>query len=145
LKETVIYPQGTTNEKLLHLKSAPLRTVSTLGDLLKRPELTYQDLSLLIPPPPDIPDAIVKQVEIHLKYQGYIDRQHEQVKRFKKLEGVVIPPELDYDKIAGLSHEVREKLLTIRPYTLGQTSRISGITPAALSILMIYLKKTGCL
>jgi tRNA uridine 5-carboxymethylaminomethyl modification enzyme len=145
LKETVIYPQGTTNEKLLHLKSAPLRTVSTLGDLLKRPELTYQDLSLLTPPPPDIPDAIVKQVEIHLKYQGYIDRQHEQVKRFKKLEGVVIPPELDYNKIAGLSHEVREKLLTIRPYTLGQTSRISGITPAALSILMIYLKKTGCL
>ena len=145
LKETVIYPQGVINEKLSHLKSAPLRTVSTLGDLLKRPELTYQDLSLLAPPPPDIPDAIVKQVEIHLKYQGYIDRQDEQVKRFKKLEGVVIPPELDYNNITGLSHEVREKLLTIRPYTLGQTSRISGITPAALSILMIYLKKIGCL
>jgi tRNA uridine 5-carboxymethylaminomethyl modification enzyme len=145
LKETVIYPQGAINEKLSHLKSAPLRTVSTLGDLLKRPELTYQDVSLLNPPPPDIPDAIVKQVEIHLKYQGYIDRQHEQVKRFKKLEGIVIPPELDYNEIAGLSHEVREKLLTIRPSTLGQTSRISGITPAALSILMIYLKKIGCL
>jgi tRNA uridine 5-carboxymethylaminomethyl modification enzyme len=145
LKETVIYPQGAINEKLSHLKSAPLRTVSTLGDLLKRPELTYRDLSLLAPPPPDIPDAIVKQVEIHLKYQGYIDRQHEQVKRFKKLEGVVIPSELDYNEIAGLSHEVREKLLTIRPYTLGQTSRISGITPAALSILIIYLKKIGCL
>jgi tRNA uridine 5-carboxymethylaminomethyl modification enzyme len=133
------------NEKLSHLKSAPLRTVSTLGDLLKRPEITYQDLALLVPPPPDIPDAIVKQAEIHLKYQGYIDRQHEQVKRFKKLEGVVIPPELDYNKIAGLSNEVREKLLTIRPYTLGQSSRISGITPAALSIVMIYLKKIGCL
>jgi len=145
LKETVLYPQGAVNEKLSDLKSAPLRTVSTLGDLLKRPELTYQDLSLLAPPPADIPDAIVQQVEIQLKYQGYIDRQHEQVKRFKKLEGVVIPPELDYNKIAGLSHEVREKLLTIRPYTLGQTSRISGITPAALSILIIYLKKLGCL
>jgi len=145
LKETVIYPQGAINEKLSDLKTAPLRTVSTLADLLKRPELTYQDLSLLAPTPPDIPDAVIKQVEIHLKYQGYIDRQHEQVKRFKKLEGVVIPPELNYNEIAGLSHEVREKLLTIRPYTLGQTSRISGITPAALSILMIYLKKIGCL
>jgi tRNA uridine 5-carboxymethylaminomethyl modification enzyme len=122
-----------------------LRNVTTLEGLLKRPELSYQDLCLFDPPPSDIPDAIIKQIEIQVKYQGYIDRQQQQVERFKKLEGVVIPPEMDYNEIKGLSREVREKLLRIKPYTLGQTSRISGITPAAISILMIYLKKMGCI
>ena len=145
LKGTVLYPQREINEKLAHLHTAPLRNVSSLVDLLKRPELSYQDLSLFEPPPSDLPDAIIKQVEVQVKYKGYIDRQQEQVERFKKLEGVVIPPDLDYSEIPGLSREVREKLLKVRPYTLGQTSRISGITPAAISILTIYLKKVGYL
>jgi len=145
LKETMVYPRKEVNERLVHLQSAPLRNVSTLEDLLKRPELSYQDLYLFDSPPSDLPDEIVKQVEIHVKYQGYIDRQQQQVERFKKLEEIVIPPELDYNEIPGLSWEVREKLLKIRPYTLGQTSRIAGITPAAISILTIYLKKVGCL
>lgn len=145
LKETVIYPRREVNEKLVHLQSAPLRNVSTLEDLLKRPELSYRDLYLFDSPPSDLPEEIVKQVEIHVKYQGYIDRQQQQVERFKKLEGIVIPPELDYSEIPGLSQEVREKLIKIRPYTLGQTSRISGVTPAAISILTVYLKKMGYL
>jgi len=145
LKETAVYPRSEVNEKLSQLQSAPLRNVTTLEGLLKRPELSYQDLCLFDPPPSDIPDAIIKQIEIQVKYQGYIDRQQQQVERFKKLEGVVIPPEMDYNEIKGLSREVREKLLRIKPYTLGQTSRISGITPAAISILMIYLKKMGCI
>jgi len=145
LKETVVYPKAEINEKLANLQSAPLRNVSTLGDLLKRPELSYQNLYLFDSPPSDLPDDIVKQIEIHVKYQGYIDRQQEQVERFKKLEGIVMPADLDYSEIPGLSREVREKLMKIRPYTLGQTSRISGVTPAAISILTIYLKKMGCL
>ena len=145
LEETAVYPRNEVNKKLVQLRSAPLRNVATLGDLLKRPELSYQDVCLLGSPASDLPDAIVRQVEIHVKYQGYIDRQQQQVERFKKLEGIVIPPELDYNEIKGLSQEVREKLLKIKPYTLGQTSRISGMTPAAISILMIYLKKLGCI
>ena len=145
LEGTAVYPRSEVNEKLAQLQSAPLRNVATLGDLLKRPELSYHDLCLFDPPASNIPDAIVKQLEIHVKYQGYIDRQQQQVERFKKLEGVVIPPNMDYNEIKGLSQEVREKLLKIKPYTLGQTSRISGITPAAITILTIYLKKMGCI
>jgi len=145
LEGTAVYPRSEVNEKLAQLQSAPLRNVATLGDLLKRPELSYQDLCLFDPPASNIPDAIAKQLEIHVKYQGYIDRQQQQVERFKKLEGVVIPPDMDYNEIKGLSQEVREKLLKIKPYTLGQTSRISGITPAAITILTIYLKKMGCI
>jgi tRNA uridine 5-carboxymethylaminomethyl modification enzyme len=145
LKATTIYPRKEVNDKLVGLRSSPLRNVSTLEDLLKRPEISYQDLYLFDSLPSDLPDEIVRQLEIHVKYQGYIDRQQQQVEQFKKMEGIVIPPDLDYREIPGLSREVREKLVKIRPYTLGQTSRISGITPAAISILTIYLKKMGCL
>jgi tRNA uridine 5-carboxymethylaminomethyl modification enzyme len=119
--------------------------VSTLEGLLKRPEISYQELYLFDTLPSDLPDEVVRQLEIHVKYQGYIDRQQQQVEQFKKMEGVVIPPDLEYSEIPGLSREVREKLIKIKPYTLGQASRISGITPAAISILTIYLKKMGSL
>ena len=145
LKETSVYPRKEVNDTLVHLQSAPLRNVSTLEGLLKRPEISYQDLYLFDSLPSDLPDEIVRQLEIQVKYQGYIDRQQQQVEQFKKMEGVVIPPDLDYSEIPELSREVREKLIKIRPCTLGQTSRISGITPAAISILTIYLKKMGCL
>ena len=145
LKETPVYPQSTVNDKLKEHESAPLRTVSSLHDLMKRPELSYQKVCLFDSCPADLTDDIIKQIEIQVKYQGYIDRQHQQVAQFKKLEGIVIPPEIQYEEIQGITHEVREKLITIRPQTLGQASRISGITPAALSILMIYLKKLGWL
>ena len=145
LKATTIYPRKEVNDKLVGLRSSPLRNVSTLEDLLKRPEISYQDLCLFDSLPSDLPDEIVRQLEIHVKYQGYIDRQQQQVEQCKKMEGIVIPPDLDYREIPGLSREVREKLVKIRPYTLCQTSRISGITPAAISILTIYLKKMGCL
>ena len=145
LKATTIYPRKEVNDKLVGLRSSPLRNVSTLEGLLKRPEISYQDLYLFDSLPSDLPDEIVRQLEIHVKYQGYIDRQQQQVEQCKKMEGIVLPPDLDYGEIPELSREVREKLVKIRPYTLGQTSRISGITPAAISILTIYLKKMGCL
>jgi len=145
LKETQVYPQSMVNDKLVEHGSAPLRTVSTLHDLMKRPELSYQDVCLFDSCPSDLSDDIIKQLEIQVKYQGYIDRQYQQVAQFKKLESIVLPADIQYEEIPGLTREVQEKLISIRPHTLGQASRISGITPAALSILMIYLKKLGWL
>lgn len=145
LAETMVYPRREVNQKLLTLGTAPLRNVCSLADLLRRPELSYQDIQRLDDGPARLPDDMERQVEIHIKYQGYIDRQYQQVAQFKKLESILMPPDLPYEEMKGLSREVREKLISIRPYTFGQTSRISGITPAALSILMIYLKKAGAL
>jgi tRNA uridine 5-carboxymethylaminomethyl modification enzyme len=145
LYETMIYPREEVNQKMLPLGTSPLRNACSLGDLLKRPELTYQDIQLLDAAPSPVPDDIARQVEIQVKYQGYIDRQYQQVAQFKKLESIIMPPDLPYGEMKGLSREVREKLLRVRPHTFGQMSRISGITPAALSILMIYLKKAGAL
>jgi tRNA uridine 5-carboxymethylaminomethyl modification enzyme len=145
LAGVLVYPREEVNQKLLPLGTAPLRKVCSLADLLKRPEISYHDLQRFdaVQDPP--PDDIVRQVEIQVKYQGYIDRQYQQVAQFKKLESILMPPDLPYEEMKGLSREVREKLIRIRPYTFGQTSRISGITPAAMSILMIYLKKAGSL
>jgi len=145
LSETMIYPREEVNQRILPLGTSPLRNVCSLGDLLKRPELTYQDIQRFDAASPQLPDDIARQVEIQVKYQGYIDRQYQQVAQFKKLESIIMPPDLPYDEMKGLSREVREKLLKVRPHTFGQTSRISGMTPAALSILMIYLKKAGAL
>jgi tRNA uridine 5-carboxymethylaminomethyl modification enzyme len=86
-----------------------------------------------------------EQVEIQVKYEGYIKRQMDQIERFQKLEGVNFPKDFDFSSVIGLSTEVMEKLKTIRPYSLGQASRISGVTPAAISILMVNLKKQGYL
>ena len=145
LSETPVYPRDTVNDKLRRRGSAPLRTAATLFDLLKRPELSYRDMCLFDSCPADLPDDCIKQIEIQVKYQGYIDRQYQQVAQFRKLEGIVIPPDINYEEMQGLSREVREKLISIRPLTLGQSSRISGMTPAATSILMIYLKRLGVL
>jgi tRNA uridine 5-carboxymethylaminomethyl modification enzyme len=145
LAGVLMYPREEVNQKLLPLGTAPLRNVCSLADLLKRPEISYHDLQLLDAAQDPPPDDIARQVEIQVKYQGYIDRQYQQVAQFKKLESILMPPDFPYEEMKGLSREVREKLIRIRPYTFGQTSRISGITPAALSILMIYLKKAGSL
>ena len=88
-----------------------------------------------------LPVAIVEQVEIHLKYEGYIRRQLEQVARMQQMEEMSLPAPVDYEQVPGLSHEMREKLARIQPMTLGQAARISGVTPAAVAILMVYFQK----
>jgi tRNA uridine 5-carboxymethylaminomethyl modification enzyme len=98
-------------------------------------------LSRMVPPAQELPAEVVEQVAIQVKYQGYIERQLAQVERFKRLESKPLTTELDYDAIAGLSTEVREKLKAVRPISLGQASRISGITPAAIAILDVYQEK----
>ena len=109
--------------------------------LLKRPELDLAALYELAGETPTVPPAVIEQIEIKYKYEGYINRQLEAVKQFVNLEKKRLPADFDYDAVPGLSNEVRQKLKDIRPHSLGQAARISGVTPAAISILLVYLKR----
>ena len=141
VKNTVITPSKTVNEYLVNIGSSALRNAATLDQILKRPELGYQDIAALDGHPKKVDEGIAHQVEIEIKYEGYIQRHLRDVEKFKNQEKIKIPPELDYAKVYGLSNELREKLASVKPVSLGQASRIPGITPAAISIIMIYLKK----
>lgn len=142
LKTTVIVPSKDVSAFLESKGSSPIQEPTTLDKLLKRPELTYDDIAELSPPPEPLSDRVKEQVEISCKYEGYIKRQEAEVKKFKNLENIRIPDNFSYRGIPGLSNELVEKLSTVRPRSLGQASRIPGITPAALSIIMIYLRKS---
>jgi tRNA uridine 5-carboxymethylaminomethyl modification enzyme len=111
------------------------------AELLKRPQLTYADVVTLLGETVTLSPAVIEQVEIHLKYAGYIRRQLEQVARLDQMEAMPLPHHFDYWQIHGLSHEIKEKLMHIQPTTLGQAGRISGVTPAAVAILMVYFQK----
>ncbi len=144
LSETRISPSEGVNRWLESIGSSPLKQGVSALELLKRPEIGLFALCGFLgiePPPSDITD----QVEIEAKYQGYIKRQEEEVARFQRWEEVRIPESLDFATIPGLSREVVEKLSRVRPESLGRASRISGITPAALTAIQIYLKKQGLL
>jgi len=121
----------------------PLRTGCRLVDLLRRPELGYADLVRLTGEDPGLPPEVVQQVEVQAKYAGYIDRQRDEIERQRRHEQLPLPADLDYGAVRGLSAEVREKLAARRPETLGQAARIPGVTPAAVSLLMVHLKKQG--
>jgi len=115
---------------------------ATLADLLKRPGLSYADVAGLVPGGvPVSTDSVAQQVEINIKYQGYIDRQQEEIERQQRFESLLIPAALDYAEVRGLSNEVQQKLNFLKPDTLGQAARISGITPAAISLLLVHLKR----
>ncbi len=118
-----------------------LKSGATLEQIIKRPEIFIQQISEEIPALQLIPEKVLEQVEISIKYEGYIARQIEQVERFVEYERVIIPDDLDYDKVSSLSSEVREKLIKYRPTSMGQASRIQGITPAAIAVLSVYLRK----
>ena len=122
------------------LKS-PLSREYSLADLLKRPELSYQDLAQVAPPTADLALDEQEQVEIAAKYEGYIQRQQDDIDTLRRHEDTKLPDSLDIDLIGGLSNEVRQKLKAQRPETLAQASRISGVTPAALSMLLVHIKK----
>jgi tRNA uridine 5-carboxymethylaminomethyl modification enzyme len=141
LESTKVNPTAAVNRLLGDLDSAPLKSVLTLADLLRRPEIEYRMLACFVPPTIALPLAVTEQVTIQVKYQGYIERQEAQVARFRKLETKPLASDLDYNAIGGLSTEVREKLSAVRPTSLGQASRISGITPAAIAILDVYQEK----
>lgn len=120
-----------------------MKEPTNLEELLRRPEISYKNICSFSPPPNDITTDTAEQVEISVKYQGYIVHQNKEIDKLKKVEQIKIPDKLDYYKVPSLTTEIREKLTRINPKSLGQASRISGVTPVAVSILMIYLKGKG--
>jgi tRNA uridine 5-carboxymethylaminomethyl modification enzyme len=140
-----VHPTKENNEILHRWGSASLKKESSLQEMLKRPEMHFEHLFVFDRDLQSLPKEVGDQVEIQVKYDGYIKRQMEQIERFKKLEEIRFPENYDVRSVTGLSTEVMEKLTRIRPISLGQASRISGITPAAISILMVNLKKQGYL
>ncbi len=141
LKSTRIKPEEKLNKELMRLGTAPLKKAVTLEEILKRPQINLENLKNLNHNRLNIPDYAMRQIEIEVKYAGFIQRQFKDVERFKNLEKIKLPQNLDYSGISALSREIREKLIKFKPLNLGQASRISGVTPAAISLLMVYLKK----
>ena len=125
------------------LGSTPLSSGSTIGELIRRPELNYHVLAAIDPDRPELPEDVQEQVNINIKYDGYIRRQMKQVEQFKKLEVKSIPEDIDYDKIQSLRIEAVQKLKLYRPMNIGQASRISGVSPADVSVLLVYLEQRG--
>ena len=129
-------------QKLLEEKgSTLLKSGTTIAELIRRPELNYEDLAPIDKERPELPWDVKQQVEINLKYEGYIKRQLKQVEQFKKLEAKKIPEDLDYEKVGSLRIEARQKLEEYRPISIGQASRISGVSPADISVLLVYLEQ----
>ena len=120
--------------------AAKVTTGATLAELIRRPELSYDVLAPIDKHRPELPCDVCEQVNINLKYEGYIDRQLRQVEHFKKLENKLIPDSLDYLEISGLRKEAMQKLDKFRPRSIGQASRISGVSPADISVLLVYLE-----
>ena len=141
LKAKRISPAKDVNKLLEENNSSPLRQPALLSNILKRPEINYAVLSLLEPELPILSEKVVEQIEYEIKYEGFIARQKKDVERFRNIENIKIPVDIDYDSVHGLSIEIRQKLRHFSPQNLGQAHRISGVTPAAISILMVYLKK----
>lgn len=129
-----------TQEVLLSHGSTPLQTSATLAELIRRPELNYEAVRNLDPEREDLPKDVCDQVNINIKYEGYIRRQAQQVRQFKKLENKKIPVDIDYQKVNSLRIEAVQKLEAVRPASIGQASRISGVSPADITVLMVYLE-----
>lgn len=141
LKNTMIGASKEVQEFLSLHESSLLKTASSLAELMCRPELSYQSLSAIDNGRTPLPEAVIEQVEIEIKYEGYICRQLKQVEQFKKMEKKKIPEELDYQDVKSLRLEARQKLEACRPLSVGQASRISGVSPADISVLLIYLEQ----
>ncbi|MFI3115946.1 MAG: tRNA uridine-5-carboxymethylaminomethyl(34) synthesis enzyme MnmG [Clostridia bacterium] len=143
LCKTTVTNSKEVNDALISINSTPLKSGAKISDLIKRPEVTYEFTKVLDPKREDLPIAIKEQVEILLKYQGYIDRQLKDAENFKKFEDKLLPQDIDYLNIASLRLEARQKLDKIRPVNFGQASRISGVNPADITALMIFVSTEG--
>ncbi len=140
LKNTIIGASGKIQDFLKAHESAPLKTGVTLAELICRPELSYETLSEIDPEREFLPADVLEQVEIEIKYEGYIERQLKQVEHYKKMEKKKIPADLDYNDVGSLRLEARQKLIAYKPISVGQASRISGVSPADISVLLVYLE-----
>ncbi|MCI5605701.1 MAG: tRNA uridine-5-carboxymethylaminomethyl(34) synthesis enzyme MnmG [Clostridia bacterium] len=137
---SVVIPPKAANPVLEKYGTTPVKTGIRLSDMIKRPELDYEKLAEIDETRPKLPDAVTEQAEIKLKYDGYIQRQLAQVEQFKKLESKLLPENQDYSDIHGLRLEARQKLNQIQPKSLGQASRISGVSPSDMSVLIVWLE-----
>ncbi len=140
VKQVFIKPTAAVNKYLQHRETTPIRHGIALEQLLKRTELDYEMVKTLSQSPDDIPKPVARQVEIEVKYEGYIQKQLREIERFKNMEKIKIPVDFQFSAVHGLSNELKEKLANIKPTSIGQVSRIEGITPAAISVLMVALK-----
>jgi tRNA uridine 5-carboxymethylaminomethyl modification enzyme len=140
LENTMLKPDQ-INPFLAALEEAPVHTKISLAGLLKRAAVTYENLASIDPDRPDLSVHVIKTVEVDIKYQGYIEKQEQQIRRFKKLEERKIPEEIDYTNLSGLRIEAQQKLQHIRPASIGQASRISGVSPADINVLLVHLEQ----
>ncbi|MCH5192007.1 MAG: tRNA uridine-5-carboxymethylaminomethyl(34) synthesis enzyme MnmG [Oscillospiraceae bacterium] len=141
VESTTVAPSEEINVMLVSRETAPMKTGIKLAELIKRPQLDYACLTPFDKNRPDLPDEVFEQVEIDLKYEGYIKRQQAKVSEMRRLEVMRIPDDIDYDDVYSLRLEAREKLKKIRPESVGQASRISGVSPSDISVLLIHLKR----
>ncbi|MCP8971216.1 tRNA uridine-5-carboxymethylaminomethyl(34) synthesis enzyme MnmG [Ectobacillus ponti] len=141
LFQIIIKPHAEVQELIRNAGGSELKDGIRASDLLKRPEMTYEHIRILAPNEEAISEEIAEQVEIQIKYEGYIEKSLQQVERMKKMESKRIPADIDYDAIHGLATEARQKLKSVRPLSVGQASRISGVNPADVSILLVYLEQ----
>lgn len=141
--QTTIHVSEDLQKLLVSRETAPMNKGMKLIELIKRPQISYDDLAPFDTERPDLPPEIFEQVEIELKYEGYIKRQQAQINEMRRLEVKLLPKDIDYNSIDGLRLEAREKLSKIRPHSVGQASRISGVSPSDISVLLIYLAKMG--
>ncbi|MCR5303183.1 MAG: tRNA uridine-5-carboxymethylaminomethyl(34) synthesis enzyme MnmG [Lachnospiraceae bacterium] len=140
LDKTVLGANQKVNSFLSDNGSSPLKTGSTLSEVLARPEMTYEILSAIDEDRPDLPEDVQEQVSIGIKYRGYIEREMREVKSFKKMENRLIPDDIDYDDVLNLRIEARQNLKKLRPHSVGQAMRTTGVSPADISVLLVYLK-----
>ena len=141
MKEHMVGASKENQDFLIRHNSSTLKTGSNLAELVCRPELSYEILSEIDPDRPSLPADVIEQVEIEIKYEGYIERQLRQVEQFKKMERKKIPADIDYDSVPSLRIEARQKLKSFHPMSIGQASRISGVSPADVSVLLVYLEQ----
>lgn len=138
-ERTVLSPTQALNDILVSRETSPVSTGVRMAELLRRPQISYADLAPVDPERPDYPREIFESVETALKYEGYIKRQLQDIAEMRRLEKRVLPKEIDYAQIAGLRLEAQEKLNRVRPENIGQAGRISGVSPADISVLLIWL------
>src|SRR5699024_8872252 len=141
LSKVTIKPSESLNKVLEEAGGAPLKQPIKALDFMKRPEVDYKIIDQFAPTPTKISADVIEQIEIQAKYQGYIDKSLQQVERMKKMEKKEIPDNIDYDAISGLKDEAKQKLKNIKTRSVGQASRISGVTPADVSILLVYIEQ----
>ncbi|PEK59562.1 tRNA uridine-5-carboxymethylaminomethyl(34) synthesis enzyme MnmG [Bacillus wiedmannii] len=141
LSSIIIKPRPEVQELIRSIGGSELKDGIRASDLLRRPEMTYEHIHLLVPSEVELNDEITEQVEIQIKYEGYIEKSLQQVERMKKMENKKIPVDIDYDAISSLASEARQKLKDVRPLSMGQASRISGVNPADVSILLVYIEQ----